>query len=132
MDDNELDEMIKKFVRECEEKNLNGIAAVAKQDNQKSHIGISSNYLKGVFLLRSVLDKLQEATGVSSTMLATHLALTMAILDIDATRTEPLEKVDSEILEKAAKKVEQCIDIHVAQARLDEVRQFMTASPILQ
>ena len=34
MDDNELDEMIKKFVRECEEKNLNGIAAVAKQDNQ--------------------------------------------------------------------------------------------------
>lgn len=132
MDDNELDEMIKKFVRECEEKNLNGIAAVAKQDNQKSHIGISSNYLKGVFLLRSIFQRMQEATGVSSTMLATHLALTMAILDIDATRTEPLEKVDSEILEKAAKKVEQCIDIHVAQARLDEVRQFMTASPILQ
>ena len=132
MDDNELDEMIKKFVRECEEKNLNGIAAVAKQDNQKSHIGISSNYLKGVFLLRSVLDRMQEATGVSSTMLATHLALTMAILDIDATRTEPLEKVDSEILEKAAQKVRQCVDIHVAQARLEEARQFMTASPILQ
>lgn len=132
MDDNELDEMIKKFVRECEEKNLNGIAAVAKQDNQKSHIGISSNYLKGVFLLRSIFQRMQEATGVSSTMLATHLALTMAILDIDATRTEPLEKVDSEILEKAAKKVEQCIDIHVAQARLEEARQFMTTSPILQ
>ena len=129
MEDNELDQMIK---RECEEKNLNGIALVASQDNQKSHIGISSNYLKGVFLLRSVLERMQEATGVSSTMLATHLALSMAILDIDAARTEPIEKVDSVILEKAAQKVRQCVDIHVAQARLEEARQIVTTSPILQ
>lgn len=132
MEDNELDQMIKNFVKECNEKNLNGIAVVANQDNQKSHIGISSNYLKGVFLLRSVFQRLQEASGVSSTLLATHLALSMAILDIDATRTEPLEKVDSAILEKAAKMVQQMIDIQLATTRLEEARQFIPTSPILQ
>ena len=78
------------------------------------------------------MDKLQEATGVSSTMLATHLALSMAILDIESKRNTPIEKVDSEILEKAAQMVRQCVDIHLATTKLEEARQYVSSSPILQ
>lgn len=131
MEDSELDQMIKKFVKECEEKNLNGIAVVADPDNKKAHIGISTNYMKGIFLLRSVLEKLQELTGISSALLATHLALIMAVLDIDKTRTEALEKVDSEILEKASLMVQRFIDVQLAQTKFEEAGQSSTTSKIL-
>lgn len=131
MEDSELDQMIKKFVKECEEKNLNGIAVVADTDNKKAHIGISTNYMKGIFLLRSVLEKLQELTGISSALLATHLALIMAVLDIDKTRPETLEKVDSEILEKASLMVQRFIDVQLAQTKFEEAGQSSTTSKIL-
>jgi hypothetical protein len=131
MEDSELDQMIKNFVKECEEKNLNGIAVVADPDNKKAHIGISTNYMKGIFLLRSVLEKLQELTGISSALLATHLALIMAVLNIDKTRTETLEKVDSEILEKASLMVQRFIDIQLAQTKFEEAGQSSTTSKIL-
>ena len=131
MEDSELDQMIKNFVKECEEKNLNGIAVVADTDNKKAHIGISTNYMKGIFLLRSVLEKLQELTGISSALLATHLALIMAVLNIDKTRTETLEKVDSEILEKASLMVQRFIDVQLAQTKFEEAGQSSTTSKIL-
>ena len=131
MEDSKLDQMIKNFVKECEEKNLNGIAVVADPDNKKAHIGISTNYMKGIFLLRSVLEKLQELTGISSALLATHLALIMAVLDIDKTRTESLEKVDSEILEKASLMVQRFIDVQLAQTKFEEAGQSSTTSKIL-
>lgn len=130
--DDELLEMVKNFVKMCEEKHCHGIAAILTEDNKKTHTGISANYLKAVFLLRAILQKLQELTGKSSTLVATHLALSMAILDMDANKNEPIEKIDSITLEKAAKVVRQYIDIQLAQTRLEEARMVNFTSPFLQ
>ncbi len=118
----EIEALIKKFVSECHEKNYSGIAAVMPSDERKSQIGISANYLDAVYLLRTTLYKLQEVTGISSILLATHLALAIAILDIDATRQEPIEKIDSALLEKASNIVRSYIDIQLAKTRLEEAR----------
>ena len=127
----ELEDFIKRFVSECHVKNYSGLAVAMPSDERKSQIGISTNYIDAVYLLRTVLHKLQEVTGVSSVLLATHLALSMAILDIDASRDEPIEKIDSALLDKAAKIVQSYIDIQLAKNRLEEAR-VSNYNPILQ
>ncbi len=127
----ELEEFIKRFVSECHQKNYSGLAVAMPADEKKSQIGISTNYIDAVYLLRTVLHKLQEVTGISSILLATHLALSIAILDIDASRDEPIEKIDSALLEKASNIVRSYIDIQLAKTRLEEARNF-NYNPILQ
>ena len=68
------------------------------------------------------LQGLRESWGSNAEFAATHLVLSIAILDIDATRQEPIEKIDSQLLEKASNIVRSYIDIQLAKTRLEEAR----------
>lgn len=116
MDEKELEKMIGNFIKKCKATKCQGMAIIAPSEGQPK-IGFATDYLRAVSLLRSIFQRLQELTGIPSTLTVTHLALSMAILDIDKNRKEPAEKVDIETLEEAAKVVRQLIDFELDKAR---------------
>ena len=116
MDDKELEKMIETFVKKCKAKKCQGMAIIAPSEGQPK-IGLATDYLKAVSLIRSIFQRLQDSTGIPSTLTVTHLALSMAALDVDKNKKENAEKVDIETLEEAAKVVRQLIDFELDKAR---------------
>ena len=132
MQDEELKKIIGEFVRQCQEKNFQGVAAIGTTNGQNVKVGISTNYMDAINLLRGVLEHLQEVSGLSSTFLATHLAMSMAILDIDKKQKDLPQNFSSKTVEQAATAVKKIVDYQVEKYRLEEARHLYTFSTILQ
>ncbi len=117
MDDKELQKMVNDFVKKCKANNYIGLAIAAPADGQKSKIGFATDYLKAVTLIRNVFRRLQELTEIPSTVTVTHLALSLAMLEVAENKNESLGKVDHKKLEEAAEVVKQLIDFELEKAK---------------
>ncbi len=117
MEDKELKKIIDEFVKKCKEKKYNGMAIAAPSNGQNSQFGFATDYLKAVTLVRNIFLRLQESTGIPSTLTVTHLALSLAMLELNEKKNAPLEKVDNKKLEEAASVVKKLIDFELEKAR---------------
>lgn len=122
MENERLEKIINEFMNFCEEKNFRGIIAASDKNFQNNFAGNYANDIDITLLLRNLLLNFQEKTETSATALATHLALSMAIMDLSRAGTEPLAKVDSKVLEKAMAMVQHCMDKELEQTRTAELK----------
>ena len=117
MEDKELAKIVDDFVKKCKAKNYIGLAVAAPPNGQKPKTGFATDYLKAVTLVRNIFLRLQEATGIPSTLTVTHLALSLAMLEVDKVNSSPAEKVDNQKLAEAAEVVKKLIDFELEKAR---------------
>lgn len=117
MEDKELQKLVDEFVKKCKAQNYIGLAVAAPANAQKTKIGFATDYLKAVTLVRSIFRRLEDLTEIPSTVTVTHLALSLAMLEVAAAKNEPLGKVDNKKLEEAADVVKQLIDFELEKAK---------------
>jgi len=122
MDNERLEKIINEFMDFCEEKNYRGLIAASDKNFQNNFAGNYANDIDITLLLRNFLLNFQEKTETSATALATHLALSMAIMDISKSAEEPLEKVDAKILEKAMAIVQNFMNKELEQQRATDAK----------
>ena len=120
MGDKNLEQMIDNFLSYCEGKNYRGVIAASDKNYQQNYAGNYADNFDVTFLLRNILRNFQEKTGTPATVLATHVALSMAIMDISDANKTPLEKVDEKILKQAINVVKECMDKELEQTRANE------------
>lgn len=117
MEEKELQKLVDEFVKKCKANNYIGLAVAAPLNGQKSKIGFATDYLKAVTLVRNIFRRLEELTEIPSTVTVTHLALSLAMLEVQSAKGEPLGKVDSKKLAEAAEVVKQLIDFELEKAK---------------
>lgn len=122
MENKKLEKIINEFMDFCEKKNYRGVIVASDKNYQNNFAGNFADNIDITFLLRNFLINFQEKTGTSATAMATHLALSMAIMDISKSSEEPLEEVDAEILEKAMAIVKDCMEKELEQTRTTEAK----------
>ncbi len=122
MENHELEKIIDSFLTYCEKNNYRGIIAASDKKYENNFAGNFADNFDVTFLLRNFLINFQEKTGTPATVLATHIALAMAILDINAASEKPLEKVDAQILKQAMAIVQDCMDKELEQTRAADAK----------
>lgn len=119
MENNDLKKIMDSFLNYCEENNYRGIIAASDKKYENNYAANFADNFDVMLLLRNFLLNFQEKTGSPATPLATHLALSLAIMDINEKSEKPLEEVTPEILEQATTIVQDCMDKELEQTRAD-------------
>lgn len=122
MENVELNKIINDFLNYCEEKDYRGVISVSDKNYENNFVGNYADDYDVTFLLRNFLRNFQEKTDTPATVLATHLALAMAIMDIDDSSEKPIEKVDAKILEQAIAIVQDCMEKELEQTRAADAK----------
>lgn len=122
MENNELDKIINDFLIYCEKNNYRGVIAAADKNYEKNFFGNFADNFDVTFLMRNFLRHFQEKKETPAIFLATHLALSIAIMDINDASEKPLEKVDAKILEQAIAIVQDCMEKELEQTRLMDAK----------
>lgn len=112
-----MEKIIDEFLKYCEEKNFRGLIVASDRNYENNYAGNYAEPPDVMLLLRNFLRNLQEKTGTPATSVATHLALSMAILDL-SDAGKKFDRVDAKILEEAIKIVQDSINKELEQTRL--------------
>ena len=122
MENTELKEIMDSFLNYCEKNNYRGIIAASDKKYENNFAAGYADNFDVTLLMRNFLLNFQEKTGTPTTPLATHLALSMAIMDISEKSEKPLEEVTPEILEQAIAIVQDCMEKELEQTRADNAK----------